>query len=344
MKRRNLLITIIIAVCILVVILLFYIREPLLEIIKPILIAFILVYLFNPLVNYLELKKVSRNLAITFIYFLFVICCILVLRFMVPQFITGLNNFSRTIPEHFDKYEILFHEFVIRYKYSELPIGIKNIITQNIDGIQYFLISLMHTSINIITGMFSFAIEFVLGAIIAFYLLKDVAKVKEFLISTIPIKWRGKVIVLFKEIDVVLSGFVRGHLLVSLIVSVISILGLYILGIKYAIIFGVIAGLSNLVPYFGPIIGTIPPVLYALLESPIGALKVIVLFFIIQQFESAVLSPKIIGKRVGLHPATSIVSVIAGGRLFGLPGLILSVPVVGIIRVIVRNFKHKGSV
>jgi predicted PurR-regulated permease PerM len=132
---------------------------------------------------------------------------------------------------------------------------------------------------------------------------------------------------LLTQINAVLSGFIRGHLLVALIVALISFLGLSILQVDFALLIGFTAGILDIVPYFGPIIGALPAVVIALLESPLKALYVIVLFFIIHQLESTIVSPKILGDRVGLHPLAVVFVLLAGGQLAGIVGVLLAVPV-----------------
>ena len=313
---------------------LYRIRKPLLELLSPVFFALLLTYLLNPLVNIFEQKKIPRILGILIIY-IFVIAGIAVMMFyFIPQLLRSITELTQTIPEFFETYESLLNEFVIQYRYSDLPSRIIEILDENIYEIEQALMNALQQAVGAITGIFTFLFDFVLGAVIAFYMLKDKEKFKEVLISLVPRKGREWVLALARDIDVVLSGFVRGQLLVALLLSILTVIGLWVLGIKYALILGMIAGLANIIPYFGPILGSIPAVIFAFIQSPIKALWVIVLYVTFQQLESAILSPKIVGSRVGLHPVITIVVVLAGGKFFGLIGLLLSVPVAGILKVL----------
>lgn len=106
-------------------------------------------------------------------------------------------------------------------------------------------------------------------------------------------------------------------------------------------IIGLIAGIFNIVPYFGPIIGAFPAVIFALLKSPLTALYVIILFVAVNQIESSIISPSILGEHVGLHPVTVIFSIISGGYLFGVLGVLLAVPVASIVKVVLRYVRNK---
>lgn len=143
------------------------------------------------------------------------------------------------------------------------------------------------------------------------------------------------------EMDNSLGSFIRGQLLISAIVGVLIAVGLSIIGVDFALIIGLIAGIFNIVPYFGPVIGAIPAVISALLKSPLSAVYVVILFIVVNQVESSIISPNILGEHVGLHPVTVIFCIISGGYLFGILGVILAVPVTSIIKVTLRYIHNK---
>jgi predicted PurR-regulated permease PerM len=143
------------------------------------------------------------------------------------------------------------------------------------------------------------------------------------------------------EMDNSLGSFIRGQLLISAIVRILIAVGLSIMGVDFALIIGLIAGIFNIVPYFGPIIGAVPAVVFALLKSPLTAVYVVLLFAVVNQVESSIISPNILGEHVGLHPVTVIFSIISGGYLFGILGVILAVPVTSIVKVTLRYVHNK---
>jgi predicted PurR-regulated permease PerM len=174
-----------------------------------------------------------------------------------------------------------------------------------------------------------------LAPVLAFYLLRDICRFKEDFFSLIPHRWQNDIVILTGEINKVLDSYIRGYLLVCLIVGVLTGTAMFLLGVEFALILGLFAGLTELIPYLGPFIGALPAVLLALLKSKWLAVKVILAFLFIQQLEGNVISPKILGDRVGLHPLAVILTLVVAGKLFGLPGMLLAVPSAAVIRIII---------
>ncbi|MGE4282271.1 MAG: AI-2E family transporter [Clostridia bacterium] len=333
-KRKYLLYTAAGIILLLLTLFIYTIRTSLLEVLSPVLFALLITYLLNPFVNLLERRKVARGVGIIIVYVFVITMTVIMLRFIIPELVGSIKELTLTIPVYFEKYTIIFYEIVIRYQHSDLPIRIKEILNQNIYNIQQSLVQSLQMIVETITGAFSFLFDFILAIVIAFYMLKDIEKFKKLLQSLIPRSARKWTLSVAEDIDLILSGFIRGQLLVALVLSVITTAGLWLLDIKYALILGVIAGLLDVIPYFGPILGAVPAVVIAFIDSPINAVWVILLYIFIQQLEGAVLSPKIVGSRVGLHPIAIIIAVLLGGKLFGLFGLLIAVPVAGIIKVL----------
>ena len=125
--------------------------------------------------------------------------------------------------------------------------------------------------------------------------------------------------------------------------GVSTTIALALLKINFAFIIGMLAGLADIIPYFGPVIGIIPAVFFAILESPIKALWVIIIFTIIQQVENDIITPKVVGESVGIHPVTVMLSLIIGGRFFGILGMVLAIPVVAILKIIYSHFVESRS-
>jgi predicted PurR-regulated permease PerM len=176
-----------------------------------------------------------------------------------------------------------------------------------------------------------------ISPILAFYLLHDWYKIKSEILALLPSGWRAELILFFRDVDKVLGGIIRGQLLVASIIGVFVTIGLYLLQVKFALIIGILAALFDIIPYFGPIIGASPAVMLAILESPWLTIKVILLFFIIQQIEGNIIHPKIIGENIGLHPLSVIFVVFVGGEVAGIIGMLLGVPVAAIGKVLVRH-------
>ena len=184
-------------------------------------------------------------------------------------------------------------------------------------------------------------LSLVFAPILAYYFIRDWEKIRDGFLSLFPPRNRSQLVNLGLDIDQVLSGFVQGHLTVCLIVGALTGLAAALLGIKYAIIIGIINGIAELFPYLGPILGAIPSVALALTEGSRPAIYLGLAILLIQQVEANLLSPRIVGTRVGLHPLLVIFVLLSGGELFGIWGILLAVPVVAVLKVLVRHaFYH----
>jgi len=174
--------------------------------------------------------------------------------------------------------------------------------------------------------------------IITFYLLRDWDKIMAYLGALIPSRQRATVLHLARETDEVLGAFLRGQLLVMLALAIIYSLGLSIIGLKFAIAIGVVSGLVSFVPYLGFVFGIVLAGLTVALEpNPFWLMMgVIATFSIAQALEGSLLTPKLVGDRIGLHPVIVIFAVAAGGQLFGFFGILLALPAAAVLSVLVR--------
>jgi len=162
--------------------------------------------------------------------------------------------------------------------------------------------------------------------------MKDAEFFKKGALSLVPRRWRNEIIGTCREINEILSCFIQGQLLTALIIGIMETVALAIIGVKYSPILGFIGGISNIIPYFGPFIGAIPSVAVALIDSPVKAF-----WTVVQQIDNAFISPKIIEGRLGLHPITTILAVLAGGEFFGIIGMLVAVPVTAVLKVILKR-------
>jgi predicted PurR-regulated permease PerM len=186
-----------------------------------------------------------------------------------------------------------------------------------------------------VTTLFS-TMSFILGLVVIpfwlFYILQDERQVKEGVLRAFPEQLRPDVWCMARLIDDVLSAYIRGQLLLVLFVGGLATLALLIIGVPFALVLGLIAGIFEALPYIGPILGAIPAVLVALLTDPVSAIWVVAAFFAIQQIENLILVPRISGQSVKLHPALVMVVLVVGNELAGLPGMLIAVPVAAVLR------------
>lgn len=306
----------------------------------------ILAYLFNPIINYLEKKKISRLWGVILLY-LVIIGGILILAFLViPKSGTEIRRLVSDMPLYIGKVSTLIDKMYNKY-YSTLgdlpPMfqGVQQVVMENIVGIESMVVNGLKTFIGGIINTFSKVISLVLTPILTLYFLVDKKYFKDRIIGLIPLKYRDDSKRLFDEIDSSLSKFIRGKIIMAAYVGVATSIVLLIIGVDFAIVIGFITGFADIIPYIGPFLGFVPAVFFASLSSPIKAIWVSVFFLSIQWIENNILAPKIIGETTGIHPIVVLISIIIGGGIFGVLGMILAVPLVAICIVVYDFIKAK---
>lgn len=297
-------------------------------------LAVLLVYLLSPIVVAVEKKGTPRVWAIAVVYLALTIVVISLILYGMPYVLVQMDNLIDALPGYTREAQRLVESLQAGYIRAGIPEGLRNVIDQRLVTGEEYLIRLANGVVEGLLGLAGYLFNVFLAPVLAFYLLRDVEIVKEKLIHLVPLPIRDDALHLGREIDCVLNNFVRGYLLVGVIVGALTATALTLLGLEFAVMLGVFAGLMEFIPYFGPFIGAVPAVALAAMQSKWLALKVVIAFVIIQQLESAVISPKILGTRVGLHPVLVILALLIGGQLYGLVGIVLAVPVAAVLRVV----------
>lgn len=311
-------------------------------------VAIVLSYFLNPLVNMLEKKKIGRGLGILIIYLGIILMFFILFKTIGPRIGDEISSLARNLPRYINEiYDLsvgLYEK--LGPQIENMPIDIASIeesIASGFDNLKDVLGSSIVKVINSSVRFVSRAINLVLIPVFSFYFLKDKAKYKAAIVKSLPKRYRRDIMGLGRDIDEVLGQYIRGQLIVCLFIGVATALALLFIGVDFAIIIGMFAGIFNIIPYLGPIIGLIPALIFAALEDPTKVIWVIAAITIIQQVESNFVTPKIVGKSVGLHPTVVMVGVLIGGGYFGLVGMLLAVPTIATFRVLYRFVSEKIS-
>ena len=325
------------------VILLFQSGTVLYDVISPFLYAIIIAYIFNPFVNYIENKGIQRIWAVFIVYFIISGGVLVFSLSLLPKMTAEIRRLLDSLPNLKEGSFGYIYDKYINYNniIENLPVefqGVKDILKLDNRKLEEIILKILSSVTNSVIGVVSKLLNIVITPILAFYFLKDKEKFKKMLILLIPKYFRKGIIDLSKDIDGVLGGFIRGQLIVAFIIGVLTTIIMMILRVEFAVLVGIVAGFADLIPYFGPIIGIIPGIIFASFGGLNKVLWVIVLFFVIQQAESSIISPKIISDKVGIHPIVVILALIIGGKFFGVLGLLIAVPAAGIIKVIGKHF------
>jgi len=318
------------------------------ELLYTLLISIIIAYILNPLVNYLEKIKIKRIIGVILVYLALGGIITLVIYIVIPNMFNELKVLINDLPLYFKEINNTFNKAYNIYinNINNLPEefqSIKEGVDQNIFKIQEFIINMVTGFTSLVFSIFSKIISIILIPVLTFYFLKDKDYFKKKITLLIPKKYRNEVISVSREINKVLGSFVRGQLIVATFIGIATSIGLFFLKVKFSIVIGMLAGIFSIIPYFGPIIGIVPAILFALLDTPIKVAWVILLFIGIQQFEGDILSPKIVGNSVGLHPVTVMVSLLIGGSIMGMLGMLLAVPIVAVLRIVINSVVDRIS-
>lgn len=325
----------IIITLLLVVIIIFLYRVRI--VLTPFLFAALIAYAAYPLVMVFENREVPRSIAIILVYLIFSVILGVLFSFLIPQLIAEIDDILKVLPEQTEKLEDGLDIFKELQNIS-VPEVLRNSINLLINRIQRLLEGFAERIAGLLVTMVSQIIGLVIAPFLAYYLLRDIEAIKRRTIMYIPIPYRTKVNYLARQMNDVLNGFIRGQLVNSAIVGLLIAAGLAIVGIRYALFIGLIAGLLNIIPYFGPVIGFLPAFVLAIVKSPMTVFWVLVIFIVVNQLEASIISPRIIGQSVGLHPLAVIFAVLAGGELMGLIGMLIAVPIGGIVRILITYY------
>ena len=322
---------------VIIVYILYRYRLTVASIVKPFIFSIILAYLLNPIVQIFEKRKIPRILSVIIVYLLFLALILVFALVLMPRLIKDIKVLVVNLPYYSLQFQKMFKSFQETYINSNLPQGLKDVIDESIINLQNLIIVNLQSVLDAVVNVFSKLFNIIIVPVIVFYLLKDAEYFKKQSLLLLPKKYRNKAILLFRDIDNAFGKFIRGQIIIAIFVGILTTTALSILNVKYAVFLGLFAGIANVIPYFGPFIGIIPTVIFALFDSPAKALYAAAAFILIQQIESGILTPKIIGESVGVHPVYVILSLFVGGKLMGIVGMILAVPMLVAIKLTVRH-------
>lgn len=324
-----------------------YLLSPILA---PFLIAAVIAYICDPLADRLCLvgigkTKLSRGLSTVIVLIGLILTVIALFFILIPLLQKQSLLISQRLPQLVDLLHLkvepwLFSNFGVDLQIDRAEL--REIIEHNWQGTKSFITTALKSAGNQGLALIGFMANVILVPVILFYMLRDWDILVDNIRALIPRRWVGKTVQITTEIDQVLAEFLRGQLSVMLALSVFYSIGLWLAGLEMALSIGLIAGLLSFVPYAGFAIGFILAVALSLLQfgSFYEVIPVLVVFGIGQVVESYLLTPYLVGERIGLHPAVVILALMAGGQLFGFVGMLVALPVAAAISVGLSHLKQ----
>lgn len=332
----------------------FEILNLLLSLSTPFVIAFILAYIFNPILNFLENKfKIKRIFSLVITYGALIVMLGAFIIFTAPIIIASIADIVDQLPLYASKTQDFILQIGERLK-SVDPNTLKEYADKAMSAmpkISNLLIGSIGQIFNTTFSITKFIVQLVLAFIICFYILLEkesfISFSKKVLFVSVGNKSGNFLLALGRTLNTNIGKYFTSKLLDSFIVGLLSAIGLFFLKSKYALLFGTLMCFFNLIPYFGPILGMAPVVIINLFYNPSIAIFSLIYLMLVQQIEVLIIEPKIVGEQLGLSAFLTILAVTIGGGLFGIPGMILSVPIMGVIKVYFVeyiNFKHQNII
>jgi putative permease len=305
------------------------------NIVKLIIISALLAYVLDPFANLLESRGMNRTFATVTIFLLFFAVIGISYQFFLPLLSDEIAALQKGLnPEKAGMMITRLENFLV----ANLSfLGVRNLnllvrIENSMAQLGEWIFSHFLDAASVITSM-------ILIPFIVFFLLKDGRDFKKAFVTLMPNRYFEFTLYLLHKLNNQIGNYLRGQLIDATIVGILSIVALWLIGVKYFFLIGVFAGLANLVPYFGPIVGAMIAVTVSILQTGNFAMafSVILAFVSIKLIDDVMIQPIVVAKSVHMHPLTVLLSVLIGGKLFGILGMLLAVPVTGFIKVLVHE-------
>lgn len=328
------------------------------KLISPFIIAAFIAYLLNPGVRWFETKvfsrikgledkrRLKRNASILVIFLLLGGLITTLAIIIAPEIVTNIRDIGTRAPE----YAIFVENNIQRWSEELMSLRFYNVniyefiepyqerLTGYFDQVGELLDMMVGMLVNRVFAITSGLLNFSLGLVISVYALADKESFKKGFERFLRAFFSGQRVEGIKQFgrdaDYLFSKFIVGKSLDSLIIGIMCYIGMNLLNIRYALLLSVFVGVTNMIPYFGPILGMIPAGILTLFDSPAKAFWVVIFLLALQQFDGLYLGPKILGSSVGMPPFWVIFAIVVGGKLFGFLGMFLGVPVLGVIRLL----------
>lgn len=310
-------------------------------ILLPFLVGLAVAYLLDPIADRLEAWRMQRWLATVASIFLFFGLMVAVLVAIAPMLRDQIVGFATALPGYIDRIRPLVMDLIAEAGGQERA---KELVQQSSGQLIEWVGS--HAADLLASGFafFNLLTLLLIAPVVAFYMLRDWDQMVGQVLSWLPRRHLPTILTLLRDMDYALSGFVRGQFLVCLALAALYAIGWSLLGLNYALILGLVAGLLAFIPLAGPFFGSLLALLVAVGQFGTDYLQIALVygvFVVVQVIEGSVLTPNLIGNRVGLHPVWVIFAIFAGGEMMGLVGIFLAVPIAAVVAVLSRWLLHR---
>lgn len=318
--------------------------KSLLSILSPLFIGIILAWLFEPIINKLHDKKVNKKLASVFVFIMFLLLIVLIFILIIPTFREEINSLINSIPSFIKEITDDFNKFFgfIEDKTGMELTELKESLNKYINNFALNIsTSLPNSLINFITTIISGGAKIIFGIIIGLYMSFDFSETRKFIKSLIPSSHREDISLLVGRIDETLRNYIRGTLLVMLLLFILQAVLLGLIGLEAPLVFALFCAITDIIPYIGPWIGAIPVIIVGFLQGPVTGVLACVAVLLAQNIENYYLQPVVMGKTMKLHPVTIMLGLLIFEHFFGIIGMVLATPIISVLKVLLEYFENK---
>ncbi len=308
-----------------------YFFYQVLDVLALIFVAVIISTALEPAVDWLQRYHIPRVFGVLLIYLGLFSVIALVLLLIVPPLVSELGDLASRLPDYYDR---LLSSFSHASPFND---QVALTLQQLLQSVGTSIASASSSLFSTLASVFGGLVQFVATFVMAFYLVVQEQGLTRFIHSVTPLQYQSKVDSSMGKIKAKLGQWLRGQLLLMLIIGAFDYVGLKILGMDYALVLGLWAGLTEIIPYIGPILGAVPAIFLALSVSPTTAFWVAILFLVAQQLENNLVVPMVMKRAVGLNPVVSITVILVGARLGGIVGALMAIPVATAVAVVVSD-------
>ncbi|HFI0571921.1 AI-2E family transporter [Streptococcus suis] len=309
-------------------------------ILLPMLLTGLLYYLLNPIVDWLEKRKVSRTIGISIVFVLIGLLLVWGLAVAIPNIQEQVVSFVQNLPANIQKLELQLTSLLQDKRFEQFRPTALQVINQVNDQIISFAQRFSSSAVNWASHLISTASQIIVAVLIMpfilFYLLRDGKGLNAYITQYLPTKWRAPIGTVLSDVNSQLSNYVRGQVTVAMIVALMFSIMFSIIGLSYPVTLGILAGFLNLIPYLGSFLAMIPAVILGLIAGPFMLVKVLIVFMIEQTVEGRFVTPLIIGSSLNIHPITILFVLLTSGQMFGVLGVLLGIPIYASIKVLVK--------
>lgn len=308
----------------------------------PIILAAIFYYLLNPIVDFFEVRKVNRVVTISILFAIILALIVWGLAVAIPNVVNQIEKFATNFPDYVQSSEKHLTKILEDERFTQFRPQIEKVISNLSDNLIDISKNLSTKFVNGTSSFLSAATSVIVSLMIfpfiLFYLLRDGKSLNGYITNMLPMTWRNDTSTVLTQVNLQLSSYVRGQLIVAATVAFMFSVMFSIIGLKYGVIIGISAGFLNLIPYLGSFLAMIPAFIVALVAGPLMVLKVAIVFVIEQTIEGRFVSPLVLGSKLNIHPITILFVLLTSGKIFGFWGVLIGIPVYASVKVIVVYF------